>query len=227
MTRFRFEMRWWLALVFVGIAALTALLVATVSSRQADQSVRANAQAIAVGDSVSAGFAVERAIGAGDLAGAIGGIGGARGISLFVFSAKGTLLTPAVSHGIRWSSVPDGQIGSRCGTRGPQICSDICTHGCNGCRATAATDEGWASARRVCGTSCALRYVVGDLPSRRDPGGPLVRVDRRRRRLACGDAHLEASASHWRGRARDRAGGFRDRASAGLPGRGGVARSDD
>jgi two-component system, OmpR family, sensor histidine kinase VicK len=109
MRRFRLEMRWWLALVFVGIAALTALLVATVSSRQADQSVRANAQAIAVGQSVSAGFAIERAIAAGDLADAIAGIGRARGISLFVFSAKGTLMTPAVSHGIRWSSVPDGR----------------------------------------------------------------------------------------------------------------------
>ncbi len=101
-------MRWWLAAVFVAIASLAAVLVATVSSRQADQSVRSNSQDLAVGKSVSAGFAVEQAIDAGNLSQAIASIEGSRGIAVFVFSPGGVLLTPARSDGIRWRTVPDG-----------------------------------------------------------------------------------------------------------------------
>jgi two-component system, OmpR family, phosphate regulon sensor histidine kinase PhoR len=108
MSRLRFGMRWWLAAVFVGIAALAALLVATVSSRQADESVRSNSQEIAVGKSVAAGFAVEAAIDAGDLSRTVVSIGRSRGIAVFVFSPAGNPLTPTRADGIRWSSVPNG-----------------------------------------------------------------------------------------------------------------------
>jgi len=60
-------MRWWLAAVFVAIATLTAVLIAAVSSRQADRDLRANAENIAVGASISARSAVEQAIADGTL----------------------------------------------------------------------------------------------------------------------------------------------------------------
>ena len=61
-SRLRLGMRWWLAGAFAGIAALTAVLTATVSSRQVHRDVQANAREIAIGQSVSAGFEIERAI---------------------------------------------------------------------------------------------------------------------------------------------------------------------
>ena len=53
-------MRWWLAGAFVAVAALTAALIATVTSRQTDRAVTANARNLAIGESVSAGFALGR-----------------------------------------------------------------------------------------------------------------------------------------------------------------------
>ena len=54
----RIGMRWWLAAVFVAIATLTAVLIAVVSSRQADRELRANAENIALGAGISARSAV-------------------------------------------------------------------------------------------------------------------------------------------------------------------------
>jgi len=99
-------MRWWLASVFVVIAALTAALIAAVSSRQADRRLRANAENIAVGATVAAGFAVERAIREGDLQEQLVPIGAAHGLALFVFGRDRRLVGESNLRGIEWRDVP-------------------------------------------------------------------------------------------------------------------------
>ena len=82
-------MRWWLAAVFVAIAALTAVLIAVVSSRQADRELRANAENIALGAGISARSAVEQAIIDGNLQEQLPSIGARHSVALFVFSPDG------------------------------------------------------------------------------------------------------------------------------------------
>jgi len=101
-------MRWWLAMTFVLIAALTAVIVATVSSRHADEAVRSNSEDAAVGKTVSAAFVVERAITQGDLTDTVDAAASRRDMALFVFARGRRLLTSEESHGIHWRSVPGG-----------------------------------------------------------------------------------------------------------------------
>jgi two-component system sensor histidine kinase VicK len=109
MARHGIGMRWWLAAIFILIAVVTAALVATVSSRQADQAVRANSEDIAVGKTVSAAFAVEQAIARNELSARLPTISGSRDLAVFVFSGDGRLLTADTSNGIRWNVVPVGR----------------------------------------------------------------------------------------------------------------------
>jgi two-component system phosphate regulon sensor histidine kinase PhoR len=118
MTRRGIGMRWWLAGVFVVIAMLTAALIAAVSSRQADRHLRENAENIAVGATVAAGFAVERAIRDGDLDEQLDSIGGGHGLALFVFSPQGELVGESNLRGIGWASVPRRQTALRSALRG-------------------------------------------------------------------------------------------------------------
>ena len=108
MPRYRVGIRWWLAGIFVLIAILTAALVATVSSRQTDKAVRSNSEAIAVGKTVSAAFAVEQAVAFGSLAADLPAIARNHNLSLYVFDARGRLLSPNSSLGAGWRSVPNG-----------------------------------------------------------------------------------------------------------------------
>jgi len=101
-------MRWWLAGIFVLIAILTAALVATVASRQTDTAVRSNSEAIAVGKTVSAAFAIERAIGEGTLAVDLPTIAESHNLALYVFDRKGRLVGSGGSIGTGWRSVPNG-----------------------------------------------------------------------------------------------------------------------
>ncbi len=101
-------MRWWLTAVFVAIAALTAVLIASVSSRQATRVLRANAESIAVGETVSASTAIEQAIESRDLGHEIVSIGGQHGLALFVFRRDGSLLAQHGLRTIRWEDVPEG-----------------------------------------------------------------------------------------------------------------------
>jgi two-component system sensor histidine kinase VicK len=98
-------MRWWLAAIFALIAVLTAVFVATVSSRQVDTAVRVNSEDIAVGKTVTAGFVLERAIANGTLDDALPLVAARRGLALFVLGPDGKLLTPPVSNGVEWTKV--------------------------------------------------------------------------------------------------------------------------
>jgi signal transduction histidine kinase len=101
-------MRWWLAAVFVAIATLTAVLIAAVSSRQADRELRANAENIALGAGISARSAVEQAIIDGNLRSQLPSIGARHNVALFVFSAKQRLMAQGHFKDVRWQDVPDG-----------------------------------------------------------------------------------------------------------------------
>ena len=101
-------MRWWLAAVFVAIATLTAVLIAAVSSRQADSELRANAENIALGAGISARSAVEQAIIDGNLNEQLPSIGARHNVALFVFSPNRRLLAAGHYKNVRWEDVPEG-----------------------------------------------------------------------------------------------------------------------
>lgn len=103
---FQIGMRWWLSGVFVAIAVVTAVLIASVSSRQADRALQANAESIAVGETVSAGFAVERAVARRDLGHQLVSIGGQHGLALFVFSRDRRLYAQYGLRSVQWNDVP-------------------------------------------------------------------------------------------------------------------------
>lgn len=107
--RVRVGMRWWLGGIFVAIAALTAALIATVSSRQTERSLRSNSEAIAVGKTVSAAFGVERALREHTLDRELVQLSDRGGLALFVFRRDGHPIGPDTSLGVRWRSVPNGR----------------------------------------------------------------------------------------------------------------------
>ena len=101
-------MRWWLAAVFVAIATLTAVLIAVVSSRQADRELRANAENIALGAGISARSAVSQAIIDGNLEEQLPSIGARHSVALFVFSPGRRLIASGHYKNVRWEDVPEG-----------------------------------------------------------------------------------------------------------------------
>src|SRR3954469_19352861 len=106
MRQFRIGMRWWLAGIFAMIGALTALLVASVSTSQVNSSVRGSAHDIAVGKAVSAAFSVEHAVTIGNLDKAVPVIARNRDLAVFVFGPDGRLISPSLSRGVRLKFVP-------------------------------------------------------------------------------------------------------------------------
>src|SRR3954447_1805822 len=106
MRQFRIGMRWWLAGIFAAIGALTALLVASVSTSQVNSSVRGSAHDIAVGKAVSAAFSVEHAVTIGNLDKAVPLIARNRDLAVFVFGPDGRLISPSLSRGVRLKFVP-------------------------------------------------------------------------------------------------------------------------
>jgi signal transduction histidine kinase/HAMP domain-containing protein len=99
-------MRWWLALAFAAIGGVTAVVVATASPRQAEHALLANANDIAVGKAVGAAFAIEKAMRRGDLAHSLPLIAQRRGLELFVFDQRGTLLSSPRTQGVAWNAIP-------------------------------------------------------------------------------------------------------------------------
>lgn len=109
MQQFGLSMRWWLAGAFVAIAVLTAVLIATVSSRQVSRDINSNARNIAIGEAVSAGFSLERAIPKARLPQETRAAGRQNGLALFVFARDKTLIAQETLPGIGWQNVPDGE----------------------------------------------------------------------------------------------------------------------
>lgn len=99
-------MRWWLALVFAAIAALTALLVSEVFLQRAENAFRARAQDIAAGAAVGAAQTVRTASErSGRFEGTLKAESERRRLPLFVFGADGRPLSPLRSSGISFGRV--------------------------------------------------------------------------------------------------------------------------
>lgn len=100
-------MRWWLSLAFALVAALTAVAVVLVSSQRTGQVFRDRSEDLAIGNAVGATEDVRLAIASQTLASEVPKIADRRGMSLFVFAASGTLLTPSQSRGIDLAGAPE------------------------------------------------------------------------------------------------------------------------
>jgi signal transduction histidine kinase/HAMP domain-containing protein len=106
MPRFGIGMRWWLALAFALIAAVTAVAVAQVFSARSEGAFRERAEEIALGTSIEASAAIERGIVRGDLEGTVAAVAERRELAVFVFDRSGRLLTSPHSHRTTLESVP-------------------------------------------------------------------------------------------------------------------------
>jgi signal transduction histidine kinase len=109
----RIGIRWWLGLAFVAIAALTAVLIATVASEQANRDLQKSAVRNAIGNTAAAGLAVEQAIEHHGLAHGLSVLGDQRDLAVFVFSRGGSLVGQSGLVNVRWSEVPSGRAALR------------------------------------------------------------------------------------------------------------------
>ena len=106
--RVRMSMRWWLALTFAAIAALTAFSVAEVFNRGASKALHGHGEELAIGQTVSAGRSVSKALTNGILGSAVPVIADRRLLSVYVFAPDGTLLSDTASRGVSFGRVPEG-----------------------------------------------------------------------------------------------------------------------
>ncbi|MGH3050089.1 MAG: histidine kinase dimerization/phospho-acceptor domain-containing protein, partial [Gaiellaceae bacterium] len=108
MPRLRISMRWWLALTFAAIVALTAFSVAEVFNRRAASAFHDHAEELAIGQSVSASRSISKALDRGILADAMPVIADRRRFSVYVFASGRQPLSSETSFNVPFSSVPDG-----------------------------------------------------------------------------------------------------------------------
>jgi len=99
-------MRWWLAAAFAVIASLTAVVVAEVFTSRSEAAFRERAQTIAAGSTFTAAVAVGKAAEKHRLPAEIVSIARRHGLALFVFDARGHLITASRSRGLLLDSVP-------------------------------------------------------------------------------------------------------------------------
>jgi hypothetical protein len=98
-------MRWWLALAFALIAAITAVAVAQFFSSRSEKAFRERAEYLAVGRSVAAAEGLTAALHRGDLERSLGEIAESRRVSLFVLDPTGLPVTPEYSRGVSLSAI--------------------------------------------------------------------------------------------------------------------------
>ena len=100
------SMRWWLALAFAAIAAVTAVSVAEVLTRRTQRVLSDRAEEIATGSSVAAAREVTTALERGDLSRSIDVLAAGRRLSLFVFDREGGLVNQEGSRGVSFGGNP-------------------------------------------------------------------------------------------------------------------------
>lgn len=100
-------MRWWLALTFAGIAAVTAIAVAQVFSARSEAAIRERARELAAGSAVTAALEISKARSVADIRSTASDLEQSRALSLFVLDNEGSLLTSERSRGIALSSLPN------------------------------------------------------------------------------------------------------------------------
>jgi signal transduction histidine kinase/HAMP domain-containing protein len=106
MTRFRIGMRWWLALAFAVIAAVTAAAVAGLFYARAERALRDRAEDFAVGNTVGAADEIGKAVRKGTLQQTVETLAQRRRLAIFVYDSSANLLTPERSRRINVESIP-------------------------------------------------------------------------------------------------------------------------
>jgi signal transduction histidine kinase len=101
------SMRWWLAIVFAAIVALTAISVGEILTVRSQQAFRARAHDLAAGAAVTAAAAITKAEPADGLEPATTSIVAKSRIAVFLFDGSGKLLTAPRSNGVMLKAVPD------------------------------------------------------------------------------------------------------------------------
>ena len=101
------SMRWWLALAFALVGALTALVVAQLVSSQVEASLRDRAEELAAGNAVAAATGLGAARDPAELASVAARASDSRRMAVFVLGRDGGLLTPGRSRGIEYTSLPE------------------------------------------------------------------------------------------------------------------------
>jgi signal transduction histidine kinase len=105
--RFGIGMRWWLALVFAAIAAVTAIAVWQIVSTRAQIAFHAHAKDLALGNTTAASGAITRARADGQtLEQAVAEVGDRRDLALFVVNRFRVLLTPDRTRRTDYDAVP-------------------------------------------------------------------------------------------------------------------------
>lgn len=100
-------MRWWLALAFAGIAALTAVAVAEVFTARSEAAIRERSQELVAGTAVTAAATVPSDATSEEIRSLLEAFGAARQIALFAFARDGTLLTDERTRGVAIDDLPD------------------------------------------------------------------------------------------------------------------------
>jgi signal transduction histidine kinase/HAMP domain-containing protein len=103
-----FAMRWWLAATFAGVAGLTAVAVVAILTTRSEHAFRNYSSELAVGNTVMAIQVLRERHTPAGLRAAMPGVVASRHLALFVFDARGRLLTQSTSYGTAWSDVPGG-----------------------------------------------------------------------------------------------------------------------
>lgn len=101
------SMRWWLALAFAGIAALTAVAVAQVFTARSEAAIRERSQEIVAGAAVAAASAIPADATREQIHTRVEQFGTRRQIALFVFAPDGTLVTSERARGVSVETLPN------------------------------------------------------------------------------------------------------------------------
>jgi signal transduction histidine kinase len=105
--RFGIGMRWWLALVFAAIAAVTSVAVWQIVSTRAENAFHSHAQELTLGNATAASAAVTRALADGEpLEDAVPEVAARRDIALFVVNRFRVLITPERTRRTDYDAVP-------------------------------------------------------------------------------------------------------------------------
>jgi two-component system sensor histidine kinase VicK len=98
-------MRWWLALAFASVAALTAVSATVVLTHRAESAFRQRATELAAGEAVAAAQPIRAALGTADMQDVVREQAARRRLALFVADVDGRILTPPNSRGISLDEV--------------------------------------------------------------------------------------------------------------------------
>jgi signal transduction histidine kinase len=101
------SMRWWLALVFAGIAALTALAVAQVFTARSESAIRERAQELVAGAAVAAAAQISSEDTVAEIRTGTARFAESRDVALFAFAPDGSLITPRRVRGISVETLPN------------------------------------------------------------------------------------------------------------------------